>query len=1116
MERLSKATKEITCNLGSVTLDELLALIAKHAAEILGAEVSGVHLVKREGFLSLEASYGHREGSFQKGREFTIRSDPQSGLTGHIAYEGKLFNAHGDALKNHFAVQDTELNHLPSGECYSLLAIPLKKKVGEEEKLVGLLRAENKKQDGHPLPTVSFTKEDEWILNIFAENIVVALDSANLVKQLNEQNDHLELILKASHTLARAENLTEGLQSLAEMVIARLTHTFCRTLLLDESGKFLVVTAAYPVPRSGEKLDWNLGLGKHISISEWLGLDMLLDTGSPTVLSWSDEHDRPVLERFSRALGSEQDIHSLLMMPLKMRNRVVGLLEVGEARGEERIHFTDAEIDLTAAIAAETAALIDRMRFYEIIERNKIELENLHMAAQAMSGAFDLKHVLQTITEQVKDVLQADSSAIWSYDNIRDKFIPEELVATSIPDQELERFKEEEPKPGGIAYTIMEKGWIGVTDISSPEFEFLRQPSRELMERIELKSFQGNVLKVGDEPLGVLYANYKQSRDFGDEDRRTLENLANYAALALKKARLLDQVNKAKKAAEVVAQITALGNSEATLVSITKGTQEAVGCDAVTLYVYDQTSGRCDHPSAMVGVRYPGIASQYEASSVSIVYKMLERDEPYFVDKVAEDAHFKHTRFARDEGIESCAAVPLKAAGQKVGVMFVNYRSRHRFTTDELTKIELFANQAAVAIRNTQLHERTKRQAETLGGLYEADKAITSTLTLDEVLTRIAEQALHIVGANPQEGCFSHVALLEENKLRFIAGFPLEILTDLHHIIGEIDLQKDAKKGIDGRAVITGQSQNVAEVGGGSDPNWIALREGSNIHSQLSVPLKIGERIIGVLSSEHPKPAAFGDEDMVNVELLAAQAAVAIENARQYGNVETMLAARTALAWTGMVSSTWRHAIEKHAVTIREQIEHLRNDLAKLPKSDSIDKRLEMIERLANQILGKPVTAPLSAEEGAVSVPINKLIRERTNQLWKHDFYMAVKLDLDLILEESATVRTGPEWLRRALDILIDNAVEATAGLPARQLKITTRRLQNEAEISISDNGKGIPPKIQERLFREPIKKPKGAKGLGMGLLFAQIIIQTYGGDIRRGSSGSAGTTMVVSLPLEV
>jgi GAF domain-containing protein len=454
-------------------------------------------------------------------------------------------------------------------------------------------------------------------------------------------------------------------------------------------------------------------------------------------------------------------------------------------------------------------------------------------------------------------------------------------------------------------------------------------------------------------------------------------------------------------------------------------------------------------------------------------------------------------------------AVPIKLGERSLGVINVESLELGAFDKDDEHTLISLASYAAIAINNAQLYERTIRQAETLEGLYEAGKAITSTLAVDEVLIRIAEQALHIVGANPQEGCFSNIALCEGNKLKFIAASPAEMLNALNRV--EIDLEKSPKKDIAGRAVLTAISQNVPDVN--SNPDYLLTKE--NINSQLSVPLKIGEQIIGVLSIEHPKPAAFSDEDVMNVELLAAQAAVAIENAKQYRKMETTLVARTALAWTGMVSSTWQHAITRDTVTIRDQIELLHGDLANLSEDGTIKRRLEMVKRLANRILEKPITASLSAEEGAISIHLNALIRERANSLWTHDLYKPVKLDLKFMLEDSATVRASLEWVQRAMDILIDNAIDAMQGIPKPHLTISTRHFGNQAEILLRDNGHGIPVEMQERLFQKPIHKSQDEKGQGMGLLLAQTIIQTYGGEIRVKETGVRGTVMVISLPLE-
>jgi len=123
-------------------------------------------------------------------------------------------------------------------------------------------------------------------------------------------------------------------------------------------------------------------------------------------------------------------------------------------------------------------------------------------------------------------------------------------------------------------------------------------------------------------------------------------------------------------------------------------------------------------------------------------------------------------------------------------------------------------------------------------------------------------------------------------------------------------------------------------------------------------------------------------------------------------------------------------------------------------------------------------------------------------------------LRLDLQLPPSAIVRASPEWLRRAFDVLVDNAIEAVAGREVREITIGTRAANGGAEIWVSDTGPGIPEEILAKIGLEAIEKPEDAKGLGMGLLIAQTVVETYGGELRVAATGPTGTTMAIWLPL--
>ncbi len=111
--------------------------------------------------------------------------------------------------------------------------------------------------------TCTFSNGDIELCQSLANQVAVAIEKAGIVKEARERADQLtklnytlqqteqrlELLLKASNGIAQSENLSTGLQQLAEMMVALPQHTFCRIPMVDDNGPFLIVKADFPSPR---------------------------------------------------------------------------------------------------------------------------------------------------------------------------------------------------------------------------------------------------------------------------------------------------------------------------------------------------------------------------------------------------------------------------------------------------------------------------------------------------------------------------------------------------------------------------------------------------------------------------------------------------------------------------------------------------------------------------------------------------------------------------------------------------------------------------------------------------------------------------------------------------
>jgi len=949
------------------------------------------------------------------------------------------------------------------------------------EQVIGLLVVDNK------FTMAPITHSDIEALLAFASTVAIAIDNIRLFNQTEAARETLRSLYEASNTLVSAHDPRQILRRIVEQTREAAGARYVRLILIDEMNR------AYTLVTSGA--------APNIGADDFVRPDgitrRVLAENTPEIIDDKVRHPQsinPVLMR--------DDAMAALCLPLSLHEQKIGVLWIHFA---EPRHFPDFEVDAFQLYANQAAIAYDSARRME-------ELEHMRAAAQELASASTTQEVLEQIVRSAREVLRADSAAVWSYDPVRDVFIPDSSVADGISVSTWNESWRAEPRLGGTAYTLISKGYLGIEEVdNADEYPYLGQTTRALLNSIGVKSFQGMVLKVGEEAkdrLGVLYANYNRYRVFSDEERRTAETLANHAAAALNKARLREQLEKARNAARVVAEVTALEKLPETLTLIASKTREAVHGDCVTLYTYDWGRDRFQSPPAMDGVVHT-TEMMNEVGRDSSVYKVLAQNELHFAEDSKTDPLMRGA-FVEREMIASSVGVPLIVRGRKMGVMFVNYRQRHRFTADELTNIQLFANQSAVAVRNSELYDEADDRASALEALYQAAQVVSASLDTNQILREIAKQAFNLTRGKQVK--FVHIRMLNGSKAKLVAAYPEEELSEEHQVKRlEIDLDKgiNGRIGILGRAYKTRQSQVVGDVN--SDPDYIETNH--ETRSELVVLLKSGSEVNGLINVEHGDYNAFDREDQRVLEALAAQASIAIQNAEQYEEIKRtkgLVGTRTALAWMGMVSASWRHAIEGNAITIFEEAGLLQKVLQ--PECSKYSDSLDRIRKLARMIFDRPITPSLSDREGLRPTALDSFVKERLEQLWEQSPYKPVTLHLQLGLPAEFAVRISPEWFRSALDILIENAVEAVAESRVSEIIVATRLIEHGVEIAVSDTGRGIPPDIRRNLFLTQIS----ASGrLGVGLLLAQTILQAYGGDVSLESTGSSGTTMVIRLPIE-
>jgi len=241
--------------------------------------------------------------------------------------------------------------------------------------------------------------------------------------------------------------------------------------------------------------------------------------------------------------------------------------------------------------------------------------------------------------------------------------------------------------------------------------------------------------------------------------------------------------------------------------------------------------------------------------------------EAILVDDVSK--HPEYISAAPD--VRSELAIPLIVKNKVIGVLNLETHEAGRFTDEHKRLLTLIASRMAVGIENARLHTRTTKQARTLVLLNEIARELTSILNVDELLKRIAELLSRLIDYQ----MFSILmveAAGEKLQHRFSLRFQENI--QLKHDVPLGD-------GLVGYAARHRQTVLVPDVS--KDPRYILLNP--ETRSELAVPLIYKDKVIGVLDLEHTKRGFFTDDHQRTVTTLAAQVAIALENARLYEEI---------------------------------------------------------------------------------------------------------------------------------------------------------------------------------------------------------------------------------------
>jgi signal transduction histidine kinase/integral membrane sensor domain MASE1 len=321
----------------------------------------------------------------------------------------------------------------------------------------------------------------------------------------------------------------------------------------------------------------------------------------------------------------------------------------------------------------------------------------------------------------------------------------------------------------------------------------------------------------------------------------------------------------------------------------------------------------------------------------------------------------------------------------------------------------------------------------------------------------------------------------------------------------------------------------AGKQGGGLERSWSASRitasgdraeDTHRTESRLTEPLLVNDRVLGDLTVTTASPPRHSGDLAQRLKLAAAVLANAL--ARDSAETDARrtrdeLAHSLRVSTVGVLASSLAHELHQPlgAIMANAETALVRVEEGSASREELIEILTDIVEddQRAGDVIARIRGMLRKGESKLASFEINDLVEDVSHLLRGDALAHHVTLRLDLE-PASALVRGDRVQIQQVLVNLLLNAFEASAASSGEgEVIVRTSRIRNTAEVSVEDDGPGIPAGYEARLF-EPFQSTK-PDGMGLGLSISLSIIEAHGGCLRARTRDSGGAVFTFALALE-
>ncbi|MDH3365024.1 MAG: GAF domain-containing protein [Thermoplasmata archaeon] len=802
--------------------------------------------------------------------------------------------------------------------------------------------------------------------------------------------------------------------------------------------------------------------------------------------------------------GSVTSTKSEIAVPLTYRGELLGILDI---QSEKRNAFTQNDVTVLEMLGdILSTALINARTFSELKERENA-LSALDRISKQISMRLEPKVVLDQVARDAATLLNAEKALVGIINP--DNGIMEWVSLYNVDIGTLEKLRE--TVEVGVTGRVLKRMTTEiVNDYPSDPDAVTRDASA-----MGIQSMMSAPLISEGRATGVVSVyNRLDDRRFSKSDAILLSSLADHAAIALENADLLFDLNR-RVHSQLILLDTAVSlqreiDSSSMYQLVAEKLDQVVGYDSITIYMVDHendlmvpvvASGR--NADKALQERFPtgeGVSGHVARTGI-----------PEIVNNTAVDERAVYVAGTEnDPEDEALMAVPLNGRKRVLGVLTMYREASKRFTGVERDIAQLFANQAAVAVENSELYatrehllEDTQRKISQMAKVLDVTTSVMYMDALGAVLQRVTDSVVESFGFkratislldNTDRGEFVLFATTGyphwvQKGMVFEADFILEGFEE------EFRASKTAhylpferqKYGVERfyflahpeRANIPRESPDAWHE---RDLLMFALRDRS-------------DRLVGYMIVDEPFDNKVPKKDQLEVlEILAGMASIAIVNSKLYDNqVE-------AVNEIALLNDLMTHDINNFNQGIMGYLELLLQD-KRLHENQRkyAESALVQVRNNARLIDNMRTLAKVR------SMSDNRFTHQDIGKAVDEAISVVTKINSDRDVVVKSSVQSGKHFMmandsiRDMFANIISNAVKFDSSKRVKvEVSITGMRAsENEYWLmKVTDRGRGIPDDRKKTVFERFATGMTGIKGFGLGLSIVRTLVDKFGGKI--------------------